>query len=226
MANNCEDEILNTWFKNARPWIKAIRNNEIESRALITNESILQCILKESPAYVLDIGCGEGWLVRALASHGINSVGVDIVPELITSALDINKGDYRLLSYKDISKGKIEETFDVIVCNFSLLGKDSVSDLIKQVPFMLNNSGRLIIQTIHPLSDSGNNAYEDGWRKGSWNGFSNHFTDPAPWYSRTLEGWKNLFTVNQLKIIEMLEPVNPKTDEPASIIFICSARQV
>jgi len=225
MTNTREDKILNTWFKNATPWIKAVRNNEIQSRVLITNKSILECILKESPAHVLDVGCGEGWLVRALSSQGINAIGIDIVPELINSALDKNKGDYRLLSYKDISRGKIEETFDVIVCNFSLLGNDSVNDLFKKIPFMLNKSGRLIIQTIHPLSLSANNADEDGWIKGSWQGFSHHFTDPAPWYFRTLEGWKKLFNVNQLKITEMLEPVNPKTGEPASIIFICSTSE-
>ena len=225
MANTCEDEILNTWFKNATPWIKAVRNNEIESRVLITNKSILQCILNESPDQVLDVGCGEGWLVRDLTSKGISTVGVDIVPELITSAIDKSKGDYRVLSYKDISRGKIKETFDVIVCNFSLLGNDSVNDLFKQVPMMLNKSGRLIVQTIHPLSYSAINTYKDGWIKGSWHGFSPHFTNPAPWYFRTLEGWESLFNVNQLKITEMLEPMNPKTGEPASIIFICSVRQ-
>ena len=223
MTNSYEDKILNTWFKNATPWIKAVRNNEIQSRALITNKSILQCILKESPTHVLDIGCGEGWLVRALAPQGINSVGIDIVPELITSARDKDEGDYRVLSYEDISNGKIKETFDVIVCNFSLLGNESVNELLKQVPLMLNNSGRFIIQTIHPSTACDNYAYEDGWRKGSWCGFSHHFTDPAPWYFRTLESWKNLFKVNQLKITEMPEPINPKTGEPASVIFICSA---
>jgi len=225
MIDSCEEDIINTWFKNAIPWIKAVRNDEIESRVLITNKSILECILKKSPGHVLDIGCGEGWLVRALSFQGINAVGVDIVPELITAALDKNLGDYRVLSYEDISTGKIEEFFDVIACNFSLLGKDSVNDLFKQVPLMLNNDGHLIVQTIHPLTTCGINVYEDGWRKGSWHGFSHQFTDPAPWYFRTLESWKNLFNNHQFEINEILEPINPKTGEFASIIFVCSADQ-
>ena len=226
MLDSCEEDIINTWLKNAKPWIKAVRYNEIESRVLITNKSIQECILKESPDHVLDVGCGEGWLVRELSSQGINSVGIDIVPELITAALDKNMGDYRVLSYKDISKGKIKEIFDVIVCNFSLLGDESVSELFKQIPFMLNNTGCLIVQTIHPLSSCDIDTYEDGWRKGSWHGFSHQFTDPAPWYFRTLESWKNLFNIHQFKITEILEPINPKTGEPASIIFICNATHV
>jgi len=225
MAKTCEEEIINTWHKNAKPWIKAVRNNEIDSRSLVTNKSILQCILKESPAYVLDVGCGEGWLVRALSFQGIKSVGVDIVPDLITSALDKNKGDYRVLSYNDISRGKIEKTFDIIVCNFSLFGDESVKQLLKKIPELLNKDGCFIVQTIHPTSLSTNTPNEEGWRKGSWSGFSHHFMDPAPWYYRTIDNWLSLFNECELSVTETIEPVNPITGEVASVIFKCRHTQ-
>ena len=38
------------------------------------------------PSTVLDIGCGEGWLCRALADKGMKVWGVDAIPELITAA--------------------------------------------------------------------------------------------------------------------------------------------
>jgi hypothetical protein len=44
-----------------------------------------------------------------------------------------------------------------------------------------------IIQTLHPLIACGDFSYQDAWREGSWAGFSDDFTDLAPWYFRTLE---------------------------------------
>jgi len=224
MLNICEEKILDCWFKNAKPWIKAIQNNEIESRVLTTNSAIIKCILNESPEYVFDIGCGEGWLVRSLSNQGIHSVGIDAIPELITAAKaqsrDKSKETYRVLSYKDISQYEINETFDVIVCNFSLLGKNSVNQLLKKIPYFLNQNGVFIVHTIHPLLTTAE-PYEDGWRKGSWSGFSHHFTDPAPWYFRTLENWNNLFNANNLTVTETIDSKNPITDDLESIIFKC-----
>jgi len=75
-----------------------VRGNQIESRALVTNQAIVDAVLSRSPSTVLDIGCGEGWLVRALSSHGIDAVGVDVVPELIEHAKQAGGGTFRVSS--------------------------------------------------------------------------------------------------------------------------------
>ena len=87
---------------------------------------------------------------------------------------------------------------------------------------MLNKNGFFIIQTIHPIEGCGDHKYEDGWRKGSWSGFSDDFSNPPPWYFRTLETWKELFLQNGLNLIEMIEPINPKTEKFASIILLAN----
>src|ERR1700674_1682806 len=63
--------IVDSWRKNASPWTTAVRENQIASRALVTNKAIIDAVLSRSPRTVLDIGCGEGWLVRSLSEHGI-----------------------------------------------------------------------------------------------------------------------------------------------------------
>ena len=42
-----------------------------------------KAVLALQPERVLDLGCGEGWLCRALLANEIEAVGIDGVPELV-----------------------------------------------------------------------------------------------------------------------------------------------
>jgi 2-polyprenyl-3-methyl-5-hydroxy-6-metoxy-1,4-benzoquinol methylase len=214
--------ILDSWQRNASPWTAAVRENRIESRTLVTNKAIVDAVLSRSPRTMLDIGCGEGWLVRALAPHGISGIGVDAVPALIDQAALAGGGDFRVASYEDIASGALDVTVDAVVANFSLIGKDSVEGVIRRAPSLLTKGGALIIQTLHPRVATGELPYEDGWRYGSWAGFSCDFADPPPWYFRTVESWKKLIADSGFRSIELREPLHPTTGKPASIVFIGS----
>jgi 2-polyprenyl-3-methyl-5-hydroxy-6-metoxy-1,4-benzoquinol methylase len=215
-------KIIDSWHKNAAPWTAAVREKQIESRRLVTDQAIIDAILSRTPDSVLDIGCGEGWLARALAAHAIPVLGVDVVPELIRQAQSAGGGEFRVVSYQQISAGNLDTVADAVVCNFALLGKESVEDLFAAVPSLLNPHGTFIVQTLHPVAACGDSPYRDGWRAGSWRGFNSTFTDPAPWYFRTLESWKTLFADSGLRLLEIREPLHPQTQKPLSVIFIAA----
>ena len=118
-----ERKIIDSWHKNAAPWIVAIEEQQIESRRLVTDRSIVDAVISRNGKTVLDLGCGD-------------------------------------------------------------------------LPYI------------------------DGWRCSSWCGFSPEFTDPPPWYFRTLATWVNLFVANELSVVEIRKPKNPQTGEPAAAIFI------
>ncbi|HEU4748307.1 MAG TPA: class I SAM-dependent methyltransferase, partial [Gemmatimonadaceae bacterium] len=202
-----DERIIDSWRANAEPWTTAVRSNQIESRALVTNSAIVDAVVSRSPRSALDIGCGEGWLVRALAAYGIRAIGVDVVPALIEQARQAGGGEFRVASYEDLAAGEIELKVDVALANFSLIGRESVENLLRRIPALLNEGGALIIQTLHPRTACGDHPYEDGWRAGSWAGFSEDFTDPPPWYFRTIEGWTRLITDSGLRVIEKREPL-------------------
>jgi 2-polyprenyl-3-methyl-5-hydroxy-6-metoxy-1,4-benzoquinol methylase len=212
--------IVESWLKNVDPWTAAVRDGQIASRKQVTDQAIIDAILSLSPTSVLDIGCGEGWLVRELCARKIAAIGVDAVPAFIDVARLEGSGEFYAISYEDIAAGNLDISVHVAACNFSLLGRESVEALLRAIPSLLEPHGVLIIQTLHPVIACGDLPYQDGWRAGTWAGFSADFADPAPWYFRTMESWNNLFAECGFRLSEVREPVNPQTRKPASVIFI------
>ncbi|WP_295621528.1 class I SAM-dependent methyltransferase [Chamaesiphon sp. GL140_3_metabinner_50] len=215
-----DGKIIESWFKNAAPWIVAIAERQIESRNLITDRSIVDAVVSRGGKTVLDLGCGEGWLTRALVDRGMNVVGTDTIPALIDRASTMGAGEFEVATYAEIAAGKLAKKFDVVVANFSLIGKESVEGLCRSMPSLLTDRGTFIVQTLHPTIANGDLPYIDGWRASSWDGFSDEFTDPAPWYFRTLATWIELYTANGLSLIEICEPIHPQTGQPVSVILI------
>jgi 2-polyprenyl-3-methyl-5-hydroxy-6-metoxy-1,4-benzoquinol methylase len=217
-----EAGILEAWERNSSPWIDAVREHRIESRRLVTDRAILEAVLSRKPETVLDIGCGEGWLVRALTAEAIHAKGVDAIPELIESARTAG-GSFELLSYQDLTSERHDLAANVVVCNFALFGHRSVERLFAAMTALLHPAGTLIVQTLHPLVACGELPYRDGWREGSWAGTPGSFANPPPWYFRTLESWVNLFERYFLRLQELREPVHPDTGRPISVIFVAQA---
>jgi len=214
-----EQQIIMSWQLNVKPWVAAIAKGEIESRVLVTNTAIVDTINACKPKILLDVGCGEGWLVRELAANGIDALGVDVIPAFIEIAGKHGLGRFREMSYEQTSFTALQETFDLVACNFSLLGENSVHHLFQHIPSLLNPKGRLVVQTLHPITGCGAAAYKDGWREGSWAGFNSDFCAPAPWYFRTFETWKALFAHNGFTIVNTIEPRVLDSSQPLSIIF-------
>ena len=222
-----EQEIIKSWYSNAAPWARAIRAESIASRKLVTDQAIIAAVAGLSCRRILDIGCGEGWLARALGDLGMSVTGVDVVPELIAQAGATQRSSasgavaFHVQDYASIAKRRWRGgVFDAAVCNFSLLGRESVDSLIAALPHYLADPGYLIIQTLHPVAACGTQPYQDGWRAGSWLGFSRDFRNPAPWYFRTLETWTALLQRCGFDIIECREPKAGGAASPASVIWV------
>lgn len=213
-----EQAILSAWHDNARPWTRAVREGSIASRRLVTDAAIVAAVRSYSPRSVIDLGCGEGWLMRALAGEGIEVLGVDAVPELVAQA-GAGAGRAVLLDYPAIAAGALAERADVVVCNFSLIGEASVAAVLGAVPTLLQPGGVLLIQTLHPWAACGHLPYRDGWREGTWDGCGEGFGEAAPWYFRTLQGWLETCGEAGLRLIQLHEPQHPQTGRPASLVL-------
>ncbi|MGH8443996.1 MAG: class I SAM-dependent methyltransferase [Solimonas sp.] len=217
---DAERHIAASWQRNAAPWTAAVRARQIESRRLVTDAAIVDAIVQRRPQSVLDVGCGEGWLLRALMPQVPVRVGTDRVAALIESARTAGGGDFQVASYEDLAAGALARRFDVVACNFALIGDASVWPLFAAMPALLKGRGAFIVQTLHPHTACGDAPYIDGWREGSWAGCGDDFSDPPPWYFRTLASWLALFERHGLRLREMREPLHPQTGRPASVLFV------
>ena len=160
-----EQRIISSWQRNAAPWITAIGEQQIASRLRVTNQAILDVILALKPTNTMDVGCGEGWLVDALQQHDIDTLGIDATAALVKHAQQHRAGRYQQLTYDQLTPASLSERFDIVVCNFSLLGKTSTEHVFNSAIRILKPSGRLVVQTLHPAFTHHEQPYEDGWRK-------------------------------------------------------------
>ncbi|MBV7530863.1 bifunctional 2-polyprenyl-6-hydroxyphenol methylase/3-demethylubiquinol 3-O-methyltransferase UbiG [Chitinophaga sp. sic0106] len=222
--NRYSTSITASWEANAGNWIATIDHGEIESRNLVTNAAIVQSITAAAPTSIVDIGCGEGWLTRSLQAAGITAFGVDAIPALISNAIAKGGPGYAVATFGELATGiyKLRETPTAAVINFALLDETDSNQLLHSMPQLLQPGGMVFIQTLHPFAMAQQGDYITGWKDGSWNGMKRDFVQPYQWYFRTLADWTKLFTSAGLVIREMIEPLHPQTQLPASVIFVLS----
>lgn len=215
-----ERRLARSWEANAGAWTRAVREGRIESRRVATDAAILGAVLDRSPGRVLDVGCGEGWLCRALADRGIAAVGVDGSAPLIEAAHAAGGGAFHVLPFDELAARpeRVGGRFDVVVCNFALLHED-IAPLLGALRSLLETRGVLAIQTVHPWSARGE-TYVDGWRTESFAAFGDDFREPMPWYFRTLSSWGSALRRAGFAIEELREPAHPESGDPLSLLIV------
>jgi 2-polyprenyl-3-methyl-5-hydroxy-6-metoxy-1,4-benzoquinol methylase len=208
-----QEQIHKSWIANASVWSETVRAQKIESRRVATDAAILSAILDRNPRGVLDLGCGEGWLARALSERGCSVTGVDASPALIEAAQKLGGGTFRVLPYEELAT--LATQFDAIAANFSLLAENLRLSSLRS---LLRPGGALIVQTVHPAFAG--EPYADGWRVETFAGMEGEWPEPMPWYFRTVSSWVNAFAEGGFTVREMREPLHPETQRPLSLVFV------
>jgi 2-polyprenyl-3-methyl-5-hydroxy-6-metoxy-1,4-benzoquinol methylase len=180
----------------------------------------VDAVVEFAPKRVLDVGCGEGWLCRALASHGIDAFGIDASTPLIDAARALGGDGYAVCGYEALIGDPTRfGRFDAVVCNFALL-EERIEPLLAALRGVLSAGGLLLIQTVHPWVACGDQPYADGWRNETFAAFGDAFRAEMPWYFRTLESWCGVLARCGFVIGAMREPVYPETRKPLSLVLI------
>lgn len=214
------DRLVASWTTNAAAWTAAVRSGAIESRRLATDAAILAAVRAVEPMRLLDVGCGEGWLCRALAADGVDCVGIDVSAPLVEAARAAGPGRYEVLAYDALGGAAATlGRFEAVVCNFALLDED-LAPMLGALRDLLAPQGRLLIQTVHPWSACGDAPYRDGWRLETFAGFGDQvFPEPMPWYFRTLSSWLAALDAAGYARTSLAEPAHPGSGRPLSLLL-------
>lgn len=219
---NPGERLLHSWTANASAWTEVVRGGRIRSREGATDAAVLAAVSELAPETVLDVGCGEGWLTRALGERGCRVVGIDGSDELVRAARG-GAGEFHVVAYDRLAaeEALVPGPFDVVVCNFSLLG-DDLRPVLAALRRRTAPHGRLVIQTLHPLALRDEAPYRDGWREETFSGLREAFAEPMPWFFRTLESWFSALAGADLRVARVLEPRVEDDPLPASLLLVCT----
>jgi 2-polyprenyl-3-methyl-5-hydroxy-6-metoxy-1,4-benzoquinol methylase len=213
-------EIITSWNRNADAWARAVREKRIPSRVAGTDRAILDAVRRVPRGRVLDAGCGEGWLARALGADGYDVTAIDASEELIARARELGGGRFSAITFDAlIGDGNLAAgRYDAIVLNFALLGQ-RITPLLDALGARLSDQGVIIIQTVHPWTAAGDQPYRDGWRVETFDAFGGDFAAPMPWFFRTLESWVRTIGDAGLRVQRLEEPVDPDTGRQLSLLL-------
>jgi 2-polyprenyl-3-methyl-5-hydroxy-6-metoxy-1,4-benzoquinol methylase len=214
---NRHDALTRSWDRNADNWARVVRDGMIPSRRAGTDDAVLNAIAEHAPKRLLDIGCGEGWLVRAaVARTGCAAVGIDGAEPLIEAARTADPASiYHVLDYDSFAVSDIGTDFDVAVFNYSLFAED-IAPLLRAAASRLAPGGVIVIQTLHP-----GDGQEDGWRTEDFAAFGGGDWTAMPWYYRTLNSWRTVLREAGLEVREMREPA-AEDGRVLSLLIICA----
>jgi 2-polyprenyl-3-methyl-5-hydroxy-6-metoxy-1,4-benzoquinol methylase len=216
---NKDDALAWSWDRNAGNWTRVVRERLVPSRRAGTDQAVLNAVVELAPKRLLDIGCGEGWLVRAaVARAGCAAVGIDGAAALIDAARAADPISlYRVVDYDSFAASDIGVYFDVAVFNYSLFAED-LAPLLRAAAARLAPGGAIVIQTPHP-----GDGTEDGWRTEDFTAFDGGDWAAMPWYYRTSGSWRATVRDAGLEIRDIREPA-AEDGRVLSLLLICAPK--
>ena len=122
---------------------------------------------KASGQRFIDIGCGEGRFVRAMAEHGIEGVGIDPTETLIDAARQRDpSGDYRVGSAEALPFA--DGGFDFALFYVSLCDIPDYLAAVREAVRVVRPGGRILVANLASYNTAG------AWKK-DWRGRADHY---------------------------------------------------
>ena len=130
-------------------WAKSGRAEIMESEHSKTVNIFLDSIIFNKPFTFLDIGCGNGWVVRKIASlkNCKKAVGIDKSKNMIENA-ELKKNSIKEYYIQaDIQSWNYNGKFDYIFSMESLYYVESIKDALKKIFGLLKPGGNFFCGT-------------------------------------------------------------------------------
>ncbi|MFW9917482.1 MAG: class I SAM-dependent methyltransferase [Candidatus Thorarchaeota archaeon] len=230
----------NDWNMQADSWTSLVRPEGTMHHRFILNPCIWELLEPVKGSFILDAGCGEGYLSRKLAIAGANVVGVDFSSQMIEkcklAASEVPSVD---LSYHCAEIQQMpflaDQSIDKILSNlcFPNLETEIVGKALLEFHRVLKPGGWLVFSILHPCFEAGLGGWElgekdsSGRRKGKflkvdhyfheksyelqWKSREGAFPQPMTFIHRTLQTYFRLLSEPGFIVDNIREP-KPTTE--------------
>ncbi|UCE09156.1 MAG: class I SAM-dependent methyltransferase [Candidatus Thorarchaeota archaeon] len=145
--------ITGLWDENAQAYADLIGDMGTPHHQQILNPCVESLMGDVDGLYILDAGCGEGYLSRHYAKMGARVLGVDISSKLIEIAQShvVEKDTVRFEEGDICNLGSIsDDTFDCVLCNLVLLNTPCFDAALREIHRVLKPGGFLVFSVTHP----------------------------------------------------------------------------
>jgi ubiquinone/menaquinone biosynthesis C-methylase UbiE len=145
------ESLREAWEANAPGWIEWSRSPELDHAFWRMNLPALIGLLPAPGTTVLDVGCGEGRVARALKKRGYAVIGVEGSETLATAAqnadpeFDVHVADVAAMPFAD-------GTFELAIASLMLMNVDDLSATVAEIARVLVPGGHLCVSLLHPVN--------------------------------------------------------------------------
>ncbi|MDP9225868.1 MAG: class I SAM-dependent methyltransferase, partial [Actinomycetota bacterium] len=143
------------WEEQAKNWLKWARAPGHD--AYWRYSASFFALLPPPMGITLELGCGEGRVVRDLAARGYAVIGLDLSSLLVRYAAEADqdgiylRADAQHLPFHD-------RTFHLVVAYNSLMDIEDMPQAVREAARVLRPGGQLCLSVTHPISDAGSFA--------------------------------------------------------------------
>ncbi len=135
-------------------WCQIIRGHLDPYRLGLTDAAVLDAVGNPAGLRVLDLGCGEGYLARRMAGMGARVVGVDLNPDMIDAAEQVEHREPLGITYRVGSAYEVPypaARFDLVVTNHLASDLDDLDQAAREISRVLTPNGRWVSLQLHPM---------------------------------------------------------------------------
>ena len=123
----------------------------------IPNEDELHLLGDVKGKRVLDLGCGGGQNLIALARQGAQGIGVDFSDEQLRFARKLAEQEEVKIDFREGDVADLAilpaDNVDVVISTMAFHYVDDLSRVFRQVHRVLRNGGTFVFSTMHPFND-------------------------------------------------------------------------
>jgi SAM-dependent methyltransferase len=154
--------LRDAWEDNAERWTRWARAPGHDSYWRFHRDAFF-ALVPPPGRCTLDIGCGEGRVLRELTGRGHRAVGLEVSAVLARHAAETD-GTHRVVRADAAALPLAPASADLVVSFMMLQDVDAWREAVAEFARVLVAGGRLALAIVHPINSAG--AF-DGWRHGT-----------------------------------------------------------